>query len=46
VTYPLPEILVVALVGVVCEAEDWDEIAPFCEEKMMCCANFFPTRTG
>ena len=33
VTYPLEEILLVALVGTLCRMEDWDEIVYFAEEQ-------------
>lgn len=46
VTYPLPEILVAALVGVVCGAEDWDEIVPFWEAKMELLRQFLPDKNG
>ena len=34
VTYPLGEILLVALVGTLCRMEDWDEIVYFAEEQV------------
>jgi hypothetical protein len=46
VTYPLPEILVAALVGVVCGAEDCDEIVLFCEEKMDVLRQCLPYKNG
>jgi predicted transposase YbfD/YdcC len=46
VTYPLPEILVAALVGVVCGGEDWEEIVLFCEEKMDVLRRFLPYEDG
>jgi predicted transposase YbfD/YdcC len=46
VRYPLPEILVGALVGVVCGAEDWEEIELFCEEKLDVLRRFLPYKEG
>ena len=46
VTYPLPEILLGALVGTICGGEDWEEIVLFCEEKLEVLVQFLPYENG
>jgi predicted transposase YbfD/YdcC len=46
VIYPLPEILLGALVGVICGAEDWEEIGLFCEEKLEVLQQFLDYKNG
>jgi predicted transposase YbfD/YdcC len=46
VTYPLPEIFLAALVGIVCGAEDWGEIVLICEEKLKVLRRFLPYENG
>ena len=46
VTYPLPAILLGALIGVICGGEDWEEIALFCEEKLEVLRQFLPYEKG
>jgi predicted transposase YbfD/YdcC len=46
VTYPLPEILLGALVGTICGGEDWEEIVLFCEEKLDVLRRFLPYEDG
>ena len=46
VTYPLQEILVAALVGVLCGAEDWEEMVLICEEKLAVLHEFLPYHDG
>ena len=46
VTYPLGEILLVALVGTLCRMEDWDEIVYFAEEQVDWLRRFLPFANG
>ncbi|HEC14896.1 MAG TPA: transposase family protein [Rhodospirillales bacterium] len=46
VTYPLGEILLVALVGTLCRMEDWDEIVYFAEEQLEWLRRFLPFKDG
>jgi len=46
VTYPLGEILLVALVGTLCRMEDWDEIVYFAEEQLEWLRRFLPFGNG
>jgi predicted transposase YbfD/YdcC len=46
VTYPLPELLLVALVGSLCRLEDWDEIAWFAKEQLAWFRKFMPFNNG
>lgn len=46
VVYPLPEILLGALVGTICGGEDWEEIVLFCEEKLDFLRQFLPYENG
>lgn len=46
VTYPLEEILLVALVGTLCRMEDWDEIVYFAEEQLEWLNRFLPFENG
>ncbi len=46
VRYPLPEIVLGALIGTICGAEDWEEVALFCEEKLEVLRRFLPYETG
>ncbi len=46
VTYPLGEILLVALVGTLCRMEDWDEIVYFAEEQLEWFRRFLPFENG
>ncbi len=45
-TYPLGEILLVALVGTLCRMEDWDEIVYFAEEQLEWLRRFLPFENG
>jgi hypothetical protein len=46
VTYPLGEILLVALVGTLCRMEDWKEIVYFAEEQLEWLRRFLPFENG
>jgi predicted transposase YbfD/YdcC len=46
VTYPLPEILLGAVVGTVCGAEDWEEIELVCEERLDFLRGYLPYDHG
>jgi len=46
VTYPLPELLLGALVGVMCGAGDFEEIVLVCEEKIDFLRKFLPYANG
>jgi len=46
VTYPLPELLLGGLVGVMCGAEDFEEIVLVCEEKIDFLRRFLPYENG
>jgi predicted transposase YbfD/YdcC len=46
VLYPLPEIFLAALVGILCGAEDWGEIVLICEEKLKVLRRFLPYENG
>ena len=46
VTYPLPELLLGGLVGVMCGAEDFEEIVLVCEEKIDFLRRFLPYDNG
>ena len=46
VTYPLEEILLVALVGTLCRMDDWDEIVYFAEEQRDWFRRFLPFENG
>ncbi len=46
VTYPLPEILLAALVGTLCGGEDWKEIVLFCGEKLDLLRQFLLYQNG
>ena len=46
VTYPLGEILLVALVGTLFRMEDWDEIVYFAEEQVDWLRRFLPFANG
>jgi hypothetical protein len=46
VTYPLPEILFGAVVGTLCGAEDWEEIALVCEERLDFLRDYLPYTNG
>jgi DDE_Tnp_1-associated len=46
VVYPLPEILLGALVETLCGGEDWEEIVLFCEEKLDLLRQFLPYENG
>lgn len=46
VTYPLGEILLVALVGTLCRMEDWEEIVYFAEEQLEWLRRFLPFENG
>lgn len=45
-TYPLDEILLSVLVGVLCNCEDWEEIALCCEEKLEFLRNILNFENG
>ncbi|MGE0108741.1 MAG: ISAs1 family transposase [Bdellovibrionales bacterium] len=42
----MPEILLGALIGIICGGEDWEEIALFCEEKLDVLREFLPYENG
>lgn len=46
VTYPLSEMVLAALVGVMCGAEDWEEIALLSEAKLEVLRRFLPYTDG
>ena len=45
-TYPLDEVLLTILVGLLCRMEDFDEIAMFGEEELDWLRRFLPFRNG
>jgi predicted transposase YbfD/YdcC len=45
-TYPLDEVLLTVLVGLLCRMEDFDEIAMFGEEQLTWLHRFLPFRNG
>jgi DDE_Tnp_1-associated len=45
-TYPLDEVLLTILVGLLCRMEDFDEIAMFGEEQLDWLRRFLPFRNG
>jgi len=46
VMYPLPELLLAALVGGLCRLDDWDEIAWFASEQLDWFRKFLPFENG
>ena len=46
VTYPLDEILLATLVGILCDGEDWDDVAYFAEEHMEWLRRWLPYADG
>src|SRR5580658_1657371 len=46
VTYPLAEILLGALIGVLCGAEDWEDVVLICEQKLDFLKMFLPYDNG
>jgi len=46
VTYPLNELLLATLVGVLCDGDDWDDIAYFAEEHLVWLRQFLPFMHG
>lgn len=46
VLYPLPELLLCALVGVLCGAEGWVEVEEYCEAKLAFLRRFLPFEHG
>jgi predicted transposase YbfD/YdcC len=46
VTYPLDEILLATLVGVLCGADDWDEIEDMSQEYLAWLRQFLPYKNG
>jgi predicted transposase YbfD/YdcC len=46
VNYPLDEILLTTLVGLLCRAEDWDEIELICREQVEWLRRFLPFKEG
>lgn len=45
-TYPLDEVLLTVLVGLLCRGEDFDEIEIICEEHLSWLRRFLPFRNG
>jgi len=46
VTYPLDELLLATLVGVLCGAEDWEEIVCFAQDQVLWLRQFLPYKNG
>jgi len=46
VLYPLPELLLCCLVGVLCGAEGWVEVEEYCEAKLIFLRRFLPFEHG
>lgn len=46
ITYPLPELLLVALIGTLCRLDDWDEIVWFAKEQLDWFRKFMPFNNG
>src|SRR5665213_1402830 len=46
VLYPLPELLLCCLVGVLCGAEGWVEVEEYCEAKLAFLRRFLPFEQG